>query len=195
MPFPTLEAKNAARLQLATRCLGERHLAAANILCRNILDHQQDCAPAWNLLGRVGARLQLWDKAAEYFRGAVALGWDEAKASLEQIRASPTGRQDQQHRGGYLLIKAWGAGFWSDVSHVFGGLLLAEVTGRKPVVHWGRNSRFGDGSDADAFGRFFEPISDYAIEDLIALDDADFYPRKWRRDNLRDDDNAKWQGE
>src|SRR5215469_16394010 len=136
MPFPTLEAKNAARLHLATRCIGEGNLAAANILCRNVLDREQDCAEAWNLLGIVGARLELWDKAIEYFRRASDLGWNEAKANLQKIYAAAAGRPNQHH-GGILLIKAWGAGFWSDVSHVFGGLLLAEVTGRKPVVHWG----------------------------------------------------------
>lgn len=43
----------------------------------------------------------------------------------------------------YLLIKSWGFGFYSDVIAVLGSLLLAEITHRTPVVHWGKNSLFG----------------------------------------------------
>ena len=55
--------------------------------------------------------------------------------------------------GGYLLIKSYG--FWSDVEHVIGALLLAEMTGRTPVVHWGGNSYFTD----DERGTPWEPSS------------------------------------
>ncbi|MCR2600326.1 hypothetical protein NSP09_24715, partial [Salmonella enterica] len=56
----------------------------------------------------------------------------------------------------YLVIKSWGFGFWSDVSQVLGSLLLAEITGRTPVTHWGRNSLFNDGSNRDSFALYFE---------------------------------------
>jgi hypothetical protein len=35
----------------------------------------------------------------------------------------------------YLLIKAWGFGFWADLDHVLGALLLADLTRRVPVVY------------------------------------------------------------
>ncbi len=36
----------------------------------------------------------------------------------------------------FLLIKSWGCGFWSDVDHVMGQLLVAEITNRIPVIYW-----------------------------------------------------------
>jgi len=93
----------------------------------------------------------------------------------------------------FLLIKAWGYGFWSDVLHVLGMLLLAEITGRIPVVHWGANSHFGDATDTNAFDSFFEPVSDYSIEDLRSSE-FDFFPPKWNKLNLLEDNINKWSG-
>lgn len=94
----------------------------------------------------------------------------------------------------FLLIKSWGYGFWSDMNHVFGCLLLAEITGRIPVTHWGRNSLFADGTDADAFGHYFEPVSRFGLADLQAISGATHFPAKWSRDTLRDENRAKWDG-
>lgn len=195
MSFPNIEAKNQARLRLARQCISDGNLAAANILCCNVLDRQKDDATAWNLLGVVATRLQIWDKAAEFFRVARELGQAEAGANFETAARAAAAMPARAAQDRFLLIKAWGAGFWSDVAHVLGGLILAEITGRKPVIHWGSNSKFGDGTSADAFTRFFEPVSDLTVEDLVALDRADFFPRKWRGENLLDEDNAKWSGE
>jgi glycosyltransferase involved in cell wall biosynthesis len=92
----------------------------------------------------------------------------------------------------YLLIKAWGCGFWSDVHHVAGQLLLAELTGRIPVVHWGANSLFGDGAGGNAFELFFEPVSGVTLADLPKTDSI--YPAKWRASGLGADNVAKWDG-
>jgi hypothetical protein len=77
----------------------------------------------------------------------------------------------------FLVIEAWGSGFWSDVSHVLGCLLLAEITNRIPVTHWGANSLFRAGP-GDAFTRYFEPVSPYTLDDIRALDGAAIYPLK-----------------
>src|SRR5580765_3885445 len=42
----------------------------------------------------------------------------------------------------FLLIKSWGKGFWSDVDHVLGALLAAEMTRRTPIVHSGGKCLF-----------------------------------------------------
>ncbi len=94
----------------------------------------------------------------------------------------------------FLLIKSWGYGFWSDMNHVFGCLLLAEITGRAPVTHWGRNSLFTDGTDSDAFRLYFEPVSPFVIEDVETLESATFFPPKWSADSLRRENHAKWEG-
>ena len=94
----------------------------------------------------------------------------------------------------YLVIKSWGCGFCSDVTQVLGGLLLAEATGRIPVVHRGRNSLFGDGSAANAFHHYFEPVSNITLDDIARLRDAAFFPPKWSPQNLTAEDVSKWQG-
>ena len=108
---------------------------------------------------------------------------------LEQKSASAVRIEDR-----FLLIKAWGFGFWSDMNHVFGNLLLAEIEGRIPVTHWGRNSLFTDGSCVDAFRLYFEPVSPYAIEDLERLDGISIFPGKWTATNLRRENFTKWSG-
>ncbi len=94
----------------------------------------------------------------------------------------------------FLLIKSWGCGFWSDTSQVLGGLLLAEVTSRTPVIHWGRNSLFRGAADDDAFRRYFAPISEVTIHDLFRIDVFDCFPPKWNSDNLLSEDVAKSEG-
>ena len=97
-----------------------------------------------------------------------------------------------RHR--FLFIKAWGCGFWSDMNHVFGCLLLAEITGRVPVTHWGRNSLYGDGTDTDAFQLYFEPISPLGIPDVIqaATNGAVFRP-KWSTETLQQEPQSSWK--
>jgi glycosyltransferase involved in cell wall biosynthesis len=92
----------------------------------------------------------------------------------------------------YLLIKAWGYGFWSDVHHVMGQALLAELTHRTPIVQWGDNSLFSDGHGGNAFELYFEPLSEAKLSELPT--DASIYPPKWTRDNLQDNNVNKWTG-
>jgi protein O-GlcNAc transferase len=82
----------------------------------------------------------------------------------------------------FLLIKAWGCGFWSDVNHVIGALLLAEITARMPVVHWGLNSLYRGSGEADAFRLYFEPVSRFTLDDI--RDVAPIFPtaRRGARD-------------
>jgi hypothetical protein len=87
------------------------------------------------------------------------------------------------------VIREWGFGFWSDVSHVLGGLLLAEATGRTPLTWWGSQSQFNDGSDGDAFQNFFQPVSDVRLDDLP----TGFFPPRWNSANLKTLTDAKWQ--
>ncbi len=67
----------------------------------------------------------------------------------------------------FLLIKSWGCGFWSDVDHVMGQLLAAELTNRTPVIYWGPNSLYAKSFQSNAFDLYFEPVSEYTIQDLV----------------------------
>ena len=69
-----LKDKNQARLATAQACIAGANLAAANVLCWNVLDHDRKDPVAWHLLGTVAAKLQIWDKATEFFGIASELG-------------------------------------------------------------------------------------------------------------------------
>lgn len=93
-----------------------------------------------------------------------------------------------------LLIRAWGHGFWADVDHVLGQCLLAEITGRRPLVNWGENSQYGGSAYENAFDLFFEPVSDAVVADL-AVPEATFFPSRWNVDNFGGLDPGAGAGE
>lgn len=184
------------QLQFAAAVLASGNLAASEILCRNILDSDQRNAAALNLLGIIAGQIGEVDRSAAYFRAALlaAPNEDKIRRNLELLKKRPPARGIRKPGQRYLLIKSWGYGFWSDVSQVLGTLLLAEITDRIPVIHWGTNSLFGDGSNNDAFKLYFEPVSNVSLYDLLRVEDATFFPHKWNRTNLAAENVAKWDG-
>ena len=94
----------------------------------------------------------------------------------------------------YLLVREWSHGFWSDVDHVLGMCLLAEITGRRPVVWWGAQSRFSGDLTANAWNSFFEPVSDIELRALEAPA-LRRYPAKWRAGALSGPIRQRWSGE
>jgi protein O-GlcNAc transferase len=175
---------NAQRLDAARYCVDHGNLAAADILCRDTLDSEPESARAYSLLGTVAARLQDHERAAEYLRLAVKHGGGfAAKRALTAVRRAG-GSKPEPNGPRYLVIKSWAAGFWSNVNHVVGGLILAEITGRLPIVWWGKLSLFGDGTDRNAFEFYFEPVSGPSPRDIFTRSDATFFPSKWTPWNL-----------
>lgn len=90
----------------------------------------------------------------------------------------------------FLIIKSWGCGFWSDVDHVMGQLLAAELTNRIPVIYWGPNSLYAESFKTNAFDLYFEPVSSYSIYDVIQQQYT-YYPPIWNFDNLMIEDLDK----
>ncbi len=93
----------------------------------------------------------------------------------------------------FLLIKAWGCGFWSDVDHVMGQLLAAELTNRIPVVYWGTNSLYAGSFKTNAFELYFEPVSDYTVFDVVKPEYT-YFPPVWHYYNvmIEDLDKIAW---
>ncbi len=81
-----------------------------------------------------------------------------------------------------LLIKRWGAGFWSDVDHVAGQLAAADILRRIPVVHWGTAGPYADGK-TETFRLYFEPLSHLSVDDLT----GSIWPGCWTAANIADD--------
>lgn len=87
----------------------------------------------------------------------------------------------------FLLIKSWGAGFWSDMEDVQSKLLLAEITNRRPVVFWGETSAYSVGENYNAFEQYFLPVSDYLIGDVVS-DKYTYFPPVWKFSNIFQED-------
>lgn len=182
-------------LQNARSALASGQLTIADFLAQDVLDTEPGNAQALALLGEVAIRLGLAPQGVSFLRRALAQpkAPPETRAllhSAEEMQAA----QAQGRKDGLILIKAWGAGFWADVTHVLGGLLLAEVSGRQPVTLWGSNSLYNDGSEADAFRLYFEPLSKIEPDDLAELAGADIYPDKWVGSSLFLDNHQKFSG-
>jgi protein O-GlcNAc transferase len=187
----------------ANDALARGNLQLADYLCRDALRADPQDALAMSLLGHMASGLRRWQLAEAWFTRALALrpgsaeigAWrDRARELAQAARAlAASGGPKPLARPKYLLIKAWGYGFWSDMDHVVGQLLLAELTGRTPVVHWGANTLFGASGVANAFELYFRPVSG-ATQDGLAAWGQSFFPAKWTAATLRDENVNKFQG-
>ena len=157
----------------------------AELICRHLEDRGQRSRIVSRILAGVALSVGEPANAAREFAEAIALGDDSLATRIQLVKAGEAARVKPRPPQGerFLLIKAWGYGFWSDVNHVLGQLLVAEITGRIPVVHWGSNSLFSDDPALNAFETFFEPVSRYTLKEL-ALGGRSFYPPKWNAGNL-----------
>ncbi|MBJ6801185.1 O-linked N-acetylglucosamine transferase family protein [Geomonas propionica] len=167
----------------------------ADLICRYLGDRGYQSPRVSRSLGAVALAIGQPGAAVAALNRALEQG-DASRATrillvkAQQAERFPPPREQGER---LLLIKAWGYGFWSDVNHVLGQLLVAEITGRTPVVHWGANSLFSDDPLENAFNHFFEPVSPVTIGDVIARRRS-FYPPKWQRDNVRHENLAKFDG-
>jgi protein O-GlcNAc transferase len=159
---------------------GHRHPLALSLLGAVALS-VKECKRAVDLLGEASTKAPADPEIKRLLNEA-------RKGMREQALIRADGRKR------FLLIKPWGYGFCSDLDHVLGSLLLAELTGRVPIVHWGKGSLFRDESDANAWPRFFEPVSPYTLEDLVGKKHS-FFPPKWNDKNLDEPEVNKFDGE
>ncbi len=188
------------------RLFKKGNLAQASIYSLVVLQLKPDEPIALYYLGLIAESLKLWEHALRYLNDAFSFSanWDLPRNAMERVNRQSgdsrlpedTAKGDSQTRvkeRRYLLVKAWGCGFWADVFHVLGQLLVAEITDRIPIVYWGANSLFGDGTETNAFDFYFESISPIAIKDL-ENGKLSFFPKKWNQKNLRQEDLNKWKG-
>lgn len=149
------------------------NLSAADLLCHYVLASYPDHPRALGIRSLLASRLGLAENGST---------WLQSGAHPNVPR--------------FLLIKAWGQGFWSDMCHVMASLLVAEITDRIPVVQWGGNSLFhcGGGGGGDAFRHYWDPVSRSDLEDVVSAASSGVFPAKWRADNLEQNDFEKWAG-
>jgi len=193
-PLPTPYDDDIAKAHSAMQ---RGNLALAEIVCHGLVAQGVRVPIVFNMLGSIAATFKVYWKAVECFREELSLspGSPHARSDFEtakrMLREQSLRRPDGRQR--FLLIKAWGCGFCSDLDHVVGCLLLADVTGRTPIIHWGRNSLFRNDDQEDAWPSFFEPVSRYALTDLLGKGYA-YFPPKWTDANLSDGDVNRIEG-
>lgn len=176
----------------AERFLAEGTPGAAEVIARAALTHNPRDPKLWSVLGRVAGAVGEGFLAERYGAVAVALDGHGGPRSLSLSAAPREGLPERQPEC-FLLIKAWGYGFFSDLDHVLGCLLLAEMTGRTPVTHWGTNSLFRIDSGQDAFRSYFEALAPDTADDLKGKG-HDFWPPRWNDTNLREERMGKHTG-
>lgn len=163
------DASDALTFAHALRCYWTNQLPQADSLCRQALKKNGENSWAYVILSMIAQQVGRTDLTIEYL----------AKA----LTNSQPLQQHKSKNPKYLLIKAWGSGFWSDFEHVLGQLFWSEVLEREPVVYWGPESLYSNGSEDDIFTKFFQPISRYSVSD-VAGEGLDYYPRFWNKGNL-----------
>lgn len=182
----------------AEAALARGNLQLAEFLCRDRLERGDGDLLTWRTLAEIATRAGVHHVAADCWQAArqiaphdpaVLAAWHAARVAQQRSDAARNARSSPR----YLLIKAWGYGFWSDLDHVLSMLLLADLTGRIPVVRWGRNSLFRSPDADNAFTAFFEPVSPACLTDLQQPGQR-YFPGKWSASKLADEDVGKWEG-
>lgn len=101
---------------------------------------------------------------------------------------------DELNSDGLHLIKAWGFGFGSEMAALMGQAYLAEILGRKPIIHWGENFLYRSEGNHCVFQDFFKPFNSLGIADTNNIEDEQIFPKKWKQGNLPSENNNKRNG-
>ena len=207
LPFEnSFSVKNTSNLQTQIlSVLQKGNIPLAEIYIRMVLSREPNDPYALNFLGWISSALNFYEIAIFYFEKALEKDnkWQLPHENINIIKKHLKIKTDSNHNRiikndktkntKYLLIKAWGYGFFSDVDHVLGQLLISELTERLPIVYWGKNSLFGDGTEVNAFEHYFESFSKLSINEF-QKNTFSYWPPKWNNANLKFKEVNKWQG-
>ena len=167
-------------LRQARQSMENDNFAYAEALAQEIITLEPDDGVAWAIRAHIAGLMRIEDKAVTWGRRAnpdVLAGFDRPKH--EKVLGVLAGGGPCPDEERFLLIKSLGYGFWTEIFHVLGGLLLAEITNRLPCVVWGANTPFlREGSD-NAFSNFFSGVGSELLIFLRAAPADQIFPRKW----------------
>lgn len=181
----------------AAAALPKHKVSEAEVRSRQALGEDPTNADANAVLAQLSLMWNLREWAKEYAERAVKVNayHKPARRVLDELakpyESPPAGPK-------YLVIKCWGTGFWSDMRHVVGQLVLSELSGRTPIVHWGERCLFAPWSvagptmadtpkgpvDPDGAWKFFyEPVSSVRLSELAGRG-LSMYPPCWSDENI-----------
>ncbi|MDA0652214.1 MAG: hypothetical protein O3C49_02915 [Proteobacteria bacterium] len=168
-------------LRHARQAMENDNLAYAEALSQEIIALEAEDGVAWAIRAHIAGLIGLEDKAVGWGARAnpnVLAGFDRPRHEKVQALLAGCGRCPDEER--FLLIKSLGYDFWTEIFHVFGGLLLAEITNRQPCVLWGANTPFLHHGTDNAFPQFFNGIGTELLMFLRAAPADEIFPGKWR---------------
>lgn len=170
----------------ANRLIASGNIGMADAILRGLVQQRAATPDVWSALALLARIIKEDQTAARFAQFALQQqpNHPQAKNTLAAVRSSGPSldaRSSPDNR--FLLIRSWNAGFWSDVDHVLGCLLLASLTNRTPVIHWGPDSRYGGSETNNAWNHYFEPVSSTSVQD-IAQSASSCFPPKWNHSNL-----------
>ena len=167
-------------LREARQAMESDNLGYAEALAQEIIAVAPEDGVAWAIRAHIAGLIGMEDKAVAWGRKAsanVLAGFD--RPAHEKVRSLLAGAGPCPDEERFLLIKSLGFDLWTEIFHVLGGLLLAEITNRKPSVLWGPNTPFLSDGRKDAFSQFFNGIGSELLMFLRAAPVAEVFPRKW----------------
>ena len=195
--MPSISLDPREFLETAYQHYQKGNLAQADAMCRHLIANNREGPHAYNILGMIALSIGMPAHAQTYFKKALRLDPSHTLAKKNLRSAKKEQKKRKPLRSGkqkFLLIKAWGSGFWADVDHVLGQLLLAEISGRIPIVLWEENSLYHDGRCDNAFELYFEPVSDARLEQ-VTIAGISYFPPKWNHQNIKTPEINKSDGE
>ena len=176
-------------MRYARQCLKESNYHQADLALQVCQNRFPLDPAAFILQSTLAHRLGLFEQAKQHVTKALALDPNFSKAlenkkiidqAIEKQKSKKTANSDR-----YLLIHSWGSGLGFDLLYLLKQLMVADLTGRKPMVFWGKNSLYNDCSETDCFIKYFDPISDLTFTD-IELFHKDCFPEYWQKRSLDD---------
>ena len=168
-----------AYLRQARQAIEADNIALGEALAQEIIALEPDHGVAWAIRAHVAGLIGREDKAISWGRKAnpdVLAGFDRpSHQKVQELLANcGAGPDDEQ----FLLIKSLGYGFLTEIFHLLGGLLLAEISNRQPCVLWGANTRFRHDED-NAFPNYFNGIGTELLLFLRGAPKEEIFPGRW----------------
>ena len=146
-------------LRQARQAMETDNLAYAEALAQEIIELEPEDGVAWAIRAHIAGLIGVEDKAVAWGgRGNpdVLAGFDRPRHEMVDAALAGCGPCPDEER--FLLIKSLGHGFLTEIFHILGGLLLAEITNRQACVLWGDNTPFLRHGSTNAFSQFFNGI-------------------------------------
>lgn len=186
-------------LDYARKCIKANSYSEADLALQTCQKKFPNHPVSYNLHAKMAFELNALPQAAQFAKHALKLApnFTRAQENLALIERKLSQKQnvepkEDDQQAEFLFIHSWGSGFGFELLYLLGQLLVAELSDRTPVIHWGGNSlynQYASDPSYNAITDFFEPINSYTSADMQAIVDSSadgIFPRYWKTQPLND---------